>query len=601
MWGIGRILACCAMKQIGKTRRLWCVALPSLLQRPHYFVVMGNSTSISKDSETCFSSQKISRKQLRTLFRKYTKDSFNNVELITISHFLFGKIVELHTEIQYDDLIDKLGLNNIRETTSYNLLYSFLKRLSRWPYIFNFKETETTSSFTLYDILVLIFFLNKQGLKAMGLDDSHYASKLYFSIFLINLTGEDSSDVDVIFNQKNNIQWNLLPIVKSFDYIEFDFIDNTAIANVLQFLLPLSVVNINDQSFKLSYKAQIRSLVNTMNMLCERQPFELNEMANRVNCFAPRMFDSLENIFINVMQPEEIEAKEMSNQSTVETDFNHKILNLQVLSQLSTIISIKKISSMQTSRALYQGSKHGFSINSMQSHILNYNAKTLLLISGKTRSKTEIQSTFYDKFPTFHPVLDSSADLKENTKFQMAIIVPTPWKITNTKTFGNRELKMIQLSPYQIECSALQSIKQDYCYFSNIGLGLGFGSLPPQRSKDSKKHNNTFRLGGVSLTIDTFLEVGNFRIEDPNKQSSSLLLNDKQTPNIYNDIWFKINELEIYGLGNEETLEKQKRALAWEEKEAERQRGLGNKGYMEGRALLELAGIIGGSSSGGSV
>lgn len=491
---------------------------------------MGNSGSVIKEDQGELNTVESTRKQLTNAFRKYVKTLYNNVELITISHFFFGKVVGLNTSITYDAMLEQLNFNCLANTELYEPLYKFLKRVSQWPNISQQLEGND-KTFTLGDIIVIIFFLNKNGLEKLGLNETNYIYSFYLSTFLSdNWCKYDSENVDIIVNQTNDIQWHLIPIVRSFDYIELSEFDGKRIELMLQLLLPLSIADINKESFSLNYKTQIKSLMNSLKLSSEENTLNLQKVIEKVGCFAPRLFNSFENIFLGVMR------RDADTENQIVTTANHKILNYQLLSQLASIIPIDSLSGLLQTKTMYQGSNNGFSINSIQSHTLNYNAKTLLLISGKTKSQKDIRSPFFDRFPTFHPVLSSDLKLKENSKFLIAIIIPTPWRITNSKTFGNKDLRIILLSPYQVEFTATEAIKQDYCYFSNIGLGLGFGSQPPLKAKD-KKNSNTFRLGGVSLTIDTSLEVGDFRVEDPSKQSSSLLSDRaKQINDIYNDI-----------------------------------------------------------------
>lgn len=65
---------------------------------------------------------------------------------------------------------------------------------------------------------------------------------------------------------------------------------------------------------------------------------------------------------------------------------------------------------------------------------------------------------------------------------------------------------------------------------------------------------------------------------------------------------FEIEDIEVWGCGGEDEAEAQKKAWAWEEREAllRRQITLG-KDVEADRALLEMAGLIGQNRSGGSV
>ena len=65
----------------------------------------------------------------------------------------------------------------------------------------------------------------------------------------------------------------------------------------------------------------------------------------------------------------------------------------------------------------------------------------------------------------------------------------------------------------------------------------------------------------------------------------------------------EIREVEVWGCGVDEARDEQKRAWEYERREAERRQNVRIREDLAGdRALLEMAGIIGGSNrSGGSV
>ncbi|KAG0690538.1 pre-rRNA-processing protein esf1 [Pichia californica] len=430
---------------------------------------------------------------------------------------------------------------------------------------------------------------------------------------------EEEEEVDLIVDN-NKIKWDLLPIVQSFDRLDNQHLSCEKLRNFLNILLPLSVHSINSKSFKFNYNTQINSIIFTLFLNEENssnidevdESITLNVFISKYHNYFPNLFDPLKKIFLPLLYEEE-DNKEKKKKGE-DTEINYKILNLPLLSQLSTIINIENLDMNINCKPLYQGSKDGYSINSIQSHTFNYKANTLLLVSGKTINYEKINNnSFFSKFPKFHPILKSNIKIKEKTKIQICIILTEPWKITNTKNFGCKGFKIIQLNPFQVifDCNN-KNLKEEYAYFSNNGSGLGFGSKPPIKSKDIKNNSLKFDIGGVSITIDNSLNICNFRVEDMSYQNSTYISsknndynnynnnNDNNDNELFNDFWFKINEIEIYGLGNWENLKDQKLAFEWEEREAERRRGL-NKDYQEGRALLELAGIIGGGQSGGSM
>jgi hypothetical protein len=64
----------------------------------------------------------------------------------------------------------------------------------------------------------------------------------------------------------------------------------------------------------------------------------------------------------------------------------------------------------------------------------------------------------------------------------------------------------------------------------------------------------------------------------------------------------EIAEVEVWGCGVEDAREEQRRAWEWERREAERRQNIRVREDLAGdRALLEMAGLIGGNRSGGSV
>lgn len=66
---------------------------------------------------------------------------------------------------------------------------------------------------------------------------------------------------------------------------------------------------------------------------------------------------------------------------------------------------------------------------------------------------------------------------------------------------------------------------------------------------------------------------------------------------------FEIESLEVWGCGGDAEAEQQRQRWAWEEREAEARRrvNLGTGDIEADRALLEMAGLIGGNRSGGSM
>lgn len=579
---------------------------------------MGNSISASDDNKDRLVTSKITRLKLQEYLKREARENVPNIELINVSQFLFGKINKLNETIKFNEILEKLELEDKLNKDLQKFLYILLKQIANWPNLASpiyLNAEKDDEFFSLSEVITLIYLIYHDGFQKLGLHHN-YLSKMIFVLLSSELPQTypilknnsvleiENQEVDIITcNEK--IKWNLMPVVQSFDEIEESRNIQSNLRKLLMILLPLSVYSLNRKSFELNYNQQIESIMNTIFISNNFEGNSVNHeiFSSNIENFTPKVLDILKKLF----HPMVYKGLNGNNvcQDKDDLKINYKILNLQLLAQLTTCLDISELNLDINSKPLYQGSKEGYSINSIQSHTLNYKATSILLISGKTiESEKAISRTFFKKYPKFHPMLKSEMKIKEKSKFQVAVIIPTQWRVSNFKNFGTKEFKIIQLSPFQIIYDASKSIRTEFAYFSNLGCGLGFGLKPPIKSKDIKDNSVKFdNIGGVSLVIDNSLEVGNFRVEDMSIQSSVYCTSNKniQNQNLFNDIWFKINEIEIYGLGNLQSLEDQKKALEWEEREAERRRGINTNDYKESRALLELAGIIGGHQSGGSV
>lgn len=580
---------------------------------------MGSTVSRDAESDN-LKTKVITRFQLRVLFRKEVKNFLSNIELITISRFLFGDIKGLNEVIKYCDLLKLLNLSFPTEDKRKVILYKFLKALSNWPLLSERVEYTEDSAFTLNEVLVLLFILNKNGFEKLGFNYYDYYVKLIFLIFSLEDADtkehvDGDNNVDLIYSD-DKIKWELLPIVQSFDEIENEGIQKSQLKDLLEILLPLSIVGLTPDAINLNYGGPVKSLTLTLFLSCSNERLPYSIFIANCRSFAPCLFKSLNKLLEGVIvgrneKESDNDDGKMVGEKKVEKSKKSvgpscKMLDFPMISQISTIVDLGSLNLDVNAKPLYQGSKDGFSINSIQSHTIGYNATTFLLVSGKTVEPNQhLKHAFFRKFPKFHPVMESGQrNVGARQRFQIAVLISTPWRVTNTKNFGSKEFEIIQLSPYQVVLDASRAVKDQYAYFSNIGVGLGFGSKPPTKAKDVRSGSVSFDTGGVSLTIDNALEMGNLRIEDLSTKSSVYGVDSVGTDvsdQLYGDTWFKIHDIEIYGLGNLQSLEDQKRSLEWEEREAERRRGLGDSGYQEGRALLELAGIIGTNGGGGSM
>ena len=139
-----------------------------------------------------------------------------------------------------------------------------------------------------------------------------------------------------------------------------------------------------------------------------------------------------------------------------------------------------------------------------------------------------------------------------------------------------------------------------FAYFHSR-IGLGFGSPPPQllrrQSLTSRSLIRHTLDPQVSLSLDPSLEHAKFTHIPPGATFQSSLTAGEYSLKI------EIGEVEVWGCGVDNARDEQKRAWEYERKEAERRQNVRVREDFSGdRALLEMAGIIGGSNrSGGSV
>ncbi|GMM36089.1 Rtc5 protein [Saccharomycopsis crataegensis] len=302
-------------------------------------------------------------------------------------------------------------------------------------------------------------------------------------------------------------------------------------------------------------------------------------------------------------------------------------------------------------RNLYLGSKYGFSMKSFEYKVFNWNAPSIMLISGKKILNPlkygDTKNSKFHKFNQTYPKLlqqqqqrppppppppppseaASPSDKVLGETMVYGVYISKPWRKTNKRYFGDDRTMIFQLSPHQnlfrakTAFSASDPATSQLGYFNTEGGGIGFGNSQPLM-KNGKLLK--YSAGNVSLTIDSNLEFGVFRHlgtaaggvydhgsiyddtttttnnnnnnDDDNDASSG----DPMIPT-YEDK-FLINEIEVWGIGSDEVFKQQLATWAWEEREADRRNRVNLKNLGEERAFLEMAGIISGNTnSGGSM
>lgn len=150
------------------------------------------------------------------------------------------------------------------------------------------------------------------------------------------------------------------------------------------------------------------------------------------------------------------------------------------------------------------------------------------------------------------------------------------------------------------------TLNRDYVTFAKPGAGVGntgvaAGNPPPKPSSASYgRRDGLAALGPVSLLLDSSFEFGVFTHDYTSRggafQSSVSRRFDFQDR-------FEVESLEVWGCGGDEEAKVQAERWAFEAREAEARRriNLGTGDIEADRALLEMAGLIGGNRSGGSM
>ena len=271
------------------------------------------------------------------------------------------------------------------------------------------------------------------------------------------------------------------------------------------------------------------------------------------------------------------------------------ILNLDILSQISFFIKGNNL--FRRLRPLYLGADAGFSLGSIEQKVFNWRAPSILLVSG-TRLPATPEGTRERSFADTLPAKRFPNGVSGNNSHGKVIFgayIDVPWKHTYKEAIGGSEMLLFQLSPLH-EVFRASTLSKDYLTFTKSGVGFG---CPPPRSKNVSGLSSHTAPGPVSLMLDSSLEFGVFTHDSTGGGS----FHPSATRNSDWQDRFEIENLEIWGCGGDEEAERQRAAWAFEEREAEARRSVKmGKDIEADRALLEMAGLVGGhGNSGGSM
>ncbi|KUI55785.1 Restriction of telomere capping protein 5 [Cytospora mali] len=276
------------------------------------------------------------------------------------------------------------------------------------------------------------------------------------------------------------------------------------------------------------------------------------------------------------------------------------IMNATVVSQLSFFIPGSSL--FRRLRPLYSGDNDGFSMGSFETKVFNWRAPTILLVSG-TRI-TSGSSGSGDRFAaSLPPKRFPDGSPPEKRRLTFGLYVSQPWRHSHKECFGDSDTLLFQLDPIH-DVFRASTLNKDYVSFmkpgvssSNTGIAVG---NPIPKSSSSYRRPSTTHLGSVSLLLDSSFEFGVFT-HDYTSRGGAFQNSASRKYNFQDR--FEIDSLEVWGCGGDDEAKGQAERWAWEAREAEARRriNLGSGDIEADRALLEMAGLIGGNRSGGSM
>ncbi|CAM1504689.1 Fc.00g022800.m01.CDS01 [Cosmosporella sp. VM-42] len=332
-----------------------------------------------------------------------------------------------------------------------------------------------------------------------------------------------------------------------------------------------------------------------------------NHFKTVIPVICPNLFTGFNGLFEHFLFSKNLDFSKHQNDTPNATDSpklaqpllpeGGDILNHNTLSQISLFLPGSDL--FRRVRLLYSGNDAGFSMGSFESKVFNWQAPTLLLVSGTRLGDVPEggqESSFAASLPPRRFPHGSTSD-----RLTFGVYIREPWKHTHRECFGDSDTVLFQLEPIH-DVFPASTINKDYVSFTKPPGNhpvLSFGCPHPKPTQSHRKAN-VRSLGAVSLLLDDSFEFGVFNHDYTTRggafHPSVVRKHDFQDR-------FQIESLEVWGCGGDEEARVQSERWAWEEREAESRRrvNLGTGDIDADRALLEMAGLIGGSRSGGSM
>jgi len=287
------------------------------------------------------------------------------------------------------------------------------------------------------------------------------------------------------------------------------------------------------------------------------------------------------------------------------------IMNLNILSQLSFFLPGTSL--FRRLRLLYSGDADGFSMGSFESKVFNWRAPTILLVRGTRLQEgsgpgyrpagSSAEAAFTATLPPRRFPNGSKTTSVDQLTF--GAYIGEPWRHTHREAFGGDDTTLFQLEPVH-DVFHPSSLNTDRVTFSKPSAatshpGVAFGCPPSGQTSRNRHTSGVMELGPVSLALDSSFEFGCFT-HDSRSRGGAFRTSAVRGPLDFQER-FAVESLEIWGCGGDEEAKVQAERWAWEAREAEARRriNLGTGDIEADRALLEMAGLIGGNRSGGSM
>ncbi|KFA48890.1 hypothetical protein S40293_02545 [Stachybotrys chartarum IBT 40293] len=274
-----------------------------------------------------------------------------------------------------------------------------------------------------------------------------------------------------------------------------------------------------------------------------------------------------------------------------------EILHEHTLSQISLFLPGTDL--FHRVRLLYSGNKAGFSMGSFEARVFNWRSPTILLVRGTRLADIPdggLEASFAESLPPKRFKAGSKSD-----RLTFGVYIKEPWKHTHRECFGDSDTVLFQLEPVH-DVFTSSSINTEYVSFTKPPGNqpcLAFGCPHPKPTQSNRKEG-MFSLGAVSLLLNDSFEFGVFNHD---YRSRGGAFHTSVTRRYDFQDRFQIESMEVWGCGGDAEAKAQAERWAWEAREAEARRkiNLGSGNKEADRALLEMAGLIGGNRSGGSM